>query len=136
MYSNELLKQGFIFPNNVKTWLIGDGYFGSTDADPYYVGRRWAGFYRGSDVGYSRFLFYFGLTGLLAFSVFMTKASMVCMYRFKTMKYMFLVLLALNFIYWFKVSTDIFIVFALFLCISKEENEEYEERCLMNNQAS
>lgn len=136
VHSNEMLKQGFIFPNNVKTWLIGDGYFGSTDADPYYVGIRWAGFYKGSDVGYSRFLFYFGLTGLLAFSFFIIKACTVCMRRFTAIKYMFFVLMVLNFIYWVKVSTDIFLVFALFLCISKEENEEYEERCLMNNQAS
>lgn len=136
VHSNEMLKQGFIFPNNVKTWLIGDGYFGSTDADPYYVGIRWAGFYKGSDVGYSRFLFYFGLTGLLAFSFFIIKACTVCMRRFTAIKYMFFVLMVLNFIYWVKVSTDIFLVFALFLCISKEENKEYEERCLMNNQAS
>lgn len=133
VHSNEMLKEGFIFPNNLKTWLIGDGYFGSTDADPYYVGRRWAGFYKGSDVGYSRFLFYFGLTGLLAFSFFIIKACTVCMHRFTAIKYMFFVLMALNFIYWLKVSTDIFLVFALFLCISQDDNEKYEERCLMNN---
>lgn len=133
VHSNEMLKEGFIFPDNAKTWLIGDGYFGSTDADPYYVGRRWAGYYRGSDVGYSRFLFYFGLTGLLAFSLFIFKAYRICAHRFNTMKYMFLVLLVLNFIYWLKVSTDMFLVFALFLCVSQEENEEYENRCLMDN---
>ncbi|MBU3809984.1 MAG: hypothetical protein H9802_16515 [Candidatus Phocaeicola faecipullorum] len=128
VHSNEMLKEGFIFPDNPKTWLIGDGYFGSTDSNPYYTGRRWAGFYGGSDVGYSRFLYYFGLVGLLAFSFFMFKACMVCMRRFDKLKYMFLVLLALNFIYWLKVSTDIFLVFALFLCISKEENDAYVER--------
>lgn len=134
VHSNEMLKEGFIFPDNPKTWLIGDGYFGTTDLDPYYTGRRWAGFYRGSDVGYSRFLFYFGLFGLLAFSFFIFKAGMVCVRRFNAIKYMFIVLLALNFIYWVKVSTDIFLVFALFLCISQSENEEYEKCYLMNNQ--
>lgn len=130
VYSNDLLKEGYIFPDNLKTWLIGDGYFGTTDADPYYIGTRWTGFYKGSDVGYSRFLFYFGLTGLLAFSFFMFMSCMVCVRRFKSMQYMFLVLLALNFIVWLKVSTDIFLVFALFLRISKEENDTYEERML------
>lgn len=133
VHSNELLKEGFIFPDNAKTWLIGDGYFGSTDSDPYYTGQRWAGFYRGSDVDYSRFLFYFGLIGLLAFSFFIFNACMVCVHRFRAMKYMFFVLLVLNYIYWLKVSTDIFLVFALFLCISNEENEEYDNRYLMNN---
>lgn len=130
VHSNEMLKQGYIFPDNMKTWVIGDGYFGTTDTNPYYIGTRWAGFYKGSDVGYSRFLFYFGLTGLLAFSFFMFMSCMVCVRRFKSMQYMFLVLLALNFIVWLKVSTDIFLVFALFLCISKEENDAYEERML------
>ena len=32
----------------------------------------------------------------------------------------------LNFIIWLKVSTDIFLVFAPFLMIRKEENEDYE----------
>lgn len=133
VHSNVMLKEGYIFPDNLKTWLIGDGYFGSTDSDPYYTGQRWAGFYRGSDVGYSRFLFYFGLIGLLAFSFFIFNACMVCVHRFRAMKYMFFVLLVLNYIYWLKVSTDIFLVFALFLCISNEENEEYDNRYLMNN---
>ena len=48
------------------------------------------------------------------------------MSRFKSSRMMFAILLLLNFIIWFKVSTDIFLVFALFLYISKEENDEYE----------
>ena len=43
---------------------------------------------------------------------------------------MFFLILAVNMIGWLKVSTDIFLVFALFLCISKEENDAYEERML------
>lgn len=128
VHSNELLKQGYIFPDNLKTWLIGDGYFGTTNIDPYYTGVNWEGFYKGSDVGYSRFLFYFGLAGLTAFSVFMMKTCQVCMKRFGDYKLMFLILLAVNFIVWLKVSTDIFLVFAPFLCISQEENDAYMER--------
>lgn len=128
VHSNELLKQGYIFPDNLKTWLIGDGYFGTTNIDPYYTGVNWEGFYKGSDVGYSRFLFYFGLAGLTAFSVFMMKTCQVCMKRFGDYKLMFLIFLAINFIVWLKVSTDIFLVFAPFLCISQEENDAYMER--------
>lgn len=128
VHSNEMLKQGYIFPDNPKTWIIGDGYFGTTFNDPYYIGVDWGGFYKGSDVGYSRFLFYFGLAGLGAFSIFMMKACQVCVKRFGDYRYMFLMILALNFIVWLKVSTDIFLVFAPFLCISKEENDAYMER--------
>ena len=77
-----------------------------------------------------------GVLPLLLFLFFFIKLCKICILRFNVMKYMFLVLLALNLIYWFKVSTDIFLVFALFLCVSKEENEEYEKCYLMNNQPS
>ena len=135
VHSNEMLKQGYIFPDNLKTWLIGDGYFGTTNIDPYYTGVNWGGFYKGSDVGYSRFLFYFGLAGLTAFSVFMMKTCQVCMKRFGDYKLMFLILLAVNFIVWLKVSTDIFLVFAPFLCISQEENDAYMERIALQEKS-
>lgn len=135
VHSNELLKQGYIFPDNLKTWLIGDGYFGTTNIDPYYTGVNWKGFYMGSDVGYSRFLFYFGLAGLTAFSVFMMKTCQVCMKRFGDYKLMFLIFLAINFIVWLKVSTDIFLVFAPFLCISQEENDAYMERIALQEKS-
>ncbi len=128
VHSNEMLSQGYIFPNNLKTWLIGDGFFGTTNIDPYYTGVSWGGFYKGSDVGYSRFLFYFGLIGLSAFSIFMLKVCNVCVRRFHTYSYMFLMFVVVNFLVWLKVSTDIFLVFAPFLCISKMENELFEAR--------
>ena len=34
--------------------------------------------------------------------------------------------LLINLVVWFKVATDIFLVFAIFLCIDKEENEQYD----------
>lgn len=37
-------------------------------------------------------------------------------------------LLVVNYTVWLKVSTDIFLVLALFLVIGKEENDEYEKR--------
>ena len=52
------------------------------------------------------------------------------MNRFQSYRGLFFMILLLNFIIWLKVSTDIFLVFALFLCISKEENDAYEERML------
>ena len=35
---------------------------------------------------------------------------------------MFLMILLVNYIGWFKVSTDIFLVFAIFLVLSKEDD--------------
>ena len=111
----------------MKTWLIGDGYFeGPSNVDPYYVGPANFGYYKWTDIGYLRFIFYFGLVCLVTFIVYFCKVSATCVSRFKGYKNMFLLFLLFNFVLWCKVATDIFLVFALFLCISKEENEEYE----------
>lgn len=127
--SNEILKEMYVFPDNAKTWLIGDGYFGNpNDDEPYYVGPEWHGFYQNTDVGYLRFIYYFGLLGLGAFSIFLIRTGQVCMRRFPNQQSLFLVVLLLNFLVWFKVSTDLFLVFALFLCIGEDENRTYEQR--------
>lgn len=114
-----------IWPDNAKTWLIGDGYFnGPSGSDPYYVGPVNFGFYKWTDIGYLRFIYYFGLVGLFLFILYFFKIALVCFSRFSHYKSLFLILLLFNFLLWFKVSTDIFLVFALFLCINKEENEK------------
>ena len=128
VHSNDRLMTMYVFPDNAKTWIIGDGYFdGPTNTDPYYVGPPMTGFYMWTDVGYLRFIFYFGLIGLTAFMVFFVKCGQTCAKKFNGYSLLFWLLTLLNFIIWFKVSTDIFVVFALFLCISKEDNDEYEK---------
>lgn len=127
VHSNSQLAAQFLLPDNAWTWIIGDGYIASTTIDPYYIGKAWTGFYKGTDVGYSRFLFYFGLIGLVIFSLFFVKVCQVCANRIKEYKYMFVIFLLINFIVWFKVSTDIFVVFAPFLCLSASKDEDGQE---------
>lgn len=127
VHSNSQLAAQFLLPDNAWTWIIGDGYIASTTIDPYYIGKAWTGFYKGTDVGYSRFLFYFGLIGLVTFSLFFVKVCQICANRIKEYKYMFVIFLLINFIVWFKVSTDIFVVFAPFLCLSALKDEDGQE---------
>lgn len=130
VHSNEMLKDMYIFPDNLKTWIVGDGYFDNPYfADKYYTGPAWAGYYKGTDVGYLRFIYYFGLIGLFVFSAFMLKIGQILMNRFHEERVMFLIIILLNFIIWFKVSTDLFVVYALFLMIPKNGDEEFDE-CL------
>ena len=126
--SNDRLMNMYVFPDNLKTWIIGDGYFENPYwTDSYYIGDGGgSAFYMHIDVGYCRFLFYFGLMGLGAFMFFMYRAMQICWNRFGSYRIMFLIILVLNYIVWVKVSSDLFLVFAIFLCISKEENDEYE----------
>lgn len=134
VHSNEILKNMYVFPDNLKTWIIGDGYFDNPNgSEPYYTGPIWHGFYQNTDVGYLRFIYYFGVAGLLAFSLFMIKTGKVCMDRFASYRSLFFVILLLNFVVWFKVSSDIFLVFALFLCLDKDDAQMAEQKSLENN---
>lgn len=127
--SNDILiNHMIVFPETLKTWLIGDGYGANPSTDPYYIGPDYHGFYKGTDIGYLRFLFYFGIFGTIALISLICFAADACIRRFPRYKLMFLMILSVNLIVWFKVSTDIFMVFALFLCISKEDNDAYEEQ--------
>lgn len=127
--STNKLKTMYVFPEILKTWLIGDGYFSNPAfTDPYFTGKVIEGYYRGTDVGYLRFIFYFGLIGLFAFSLFMFNSAKICSKRLPQQRGLIYLLLIINFIVWFKVATDIFLVFALFLTIETEENYEYYRR--------
>ena len=123
-----LLEHMVVFPDNWVTWLIGDGYAANpmdktlSFFDPYYTGPIYHGYYKGTDIGYLRYIFYFGLVGTFVFVFFMWKSAWACIHRFKNYKMMFLMILLVNYIGWFKVSTDIFLVFAIFLVLSKEDD--------------
>lgn len=79
-HSNEILKNMYVFPDNIRTWMIGDGYLENPyDIDPYYIGPKWGGYYMATDVGYLRFIFYFGVAGMIAFSLYMFYAARILM---------------------------------------------------------
>lgn len=127
--SNNKLESMYVFPETLKTWLVGDGYFANPhNVDPYYIGKYVEGWYMGTDVGYLRFIFYFGLPGLLAFSLFIIYAGIFCIKLSPGYKRMFVFLLLVNFAIWFKVSTDQFMIFALFLMLNPGENMDFERR--------
>lgn len=133
--SNEQLKNMIVFPDNFKTWIIGDGYLNNPiHTDPNYIGKITSGFYMDTDIGYLRFIFYMGLIGLLAFSIFMCKAAQMAINRFRGYRMMIWLLLAVHFIVWLKVSSDCFVIFALLLCIPQEDNEEYDKIVAVENE--
>lgn len=120
--SNNILKNMIVFPDNLHTWVVGDGYL----ENPYrrdinYVGPNFGGYYMATDIGYLRFIFYFGLIGLLLFCAYMVTCANELMKRFPAYSWMFFCILLINFIVWMKVSTDIFVVMAIFLCVPQAE---------------
>jgi hypothetical protein len=60
--STESLKDMYIFPSELKTYFIGDGYFRNPQNPNY--------FYKDTDVGYLRMIYYFGILGLILFIIY------------------------------------------------------------------
>lgn len=130
--SNNNLKNMIVFPDNLKTWMIGDGYLENPRAtDPYYVGPFYRGYYMGTDIGYLRIIFYSGIFTLLVFMFFFYKAADYCAKHFPEYKVLLWLILLVNYIVWFKVATDVFLIFALFLCVDEEENERAERKLVI-----
>lgn len=120
--SNNILKNMIVWPETLHTWIIGDGYLNNPlHRDPNYIGKVFHGYYMQTDIGYIRFIFYFGLVGLLCFMLFFVGITSILNKRFPEYKLLFICFLSLNFIIWMKVSTDIFLIFAIFLCIPFDE---------------
>lgn len=117
-HSNNILESMYRFPSSLHTWLIGDGYFKNPGYDPYYIGYNWKGFYMGTDVGYLRFIYYSGLLGLLVFSMYFIQIGIYCSKSLPKYKYLMWTLVAINFIGWLKVSSDIFMIFVPFIILS------------------
>ena len=110
--STDVLATMWIWPEDTQTWIIGSGKIGSRDADTYdYF----------TDIGYCRFVFYSGLIGLTIFSLYFIYNGIHFSLYYPRYKYIFLVLIAVTFIVWIKVATDIFQLYALFYVFTDEE---------------
>ena len=129
-HSNNRLAEMLIIPDNVKTWVIGDGYFNNPNADPNFIGDNPTEYYKGTDIGYLRFIFYFGIVGLLLFALFFYVAFSLCSRRHPNYAILFLMLLTINYVVWVTVSSDIFLIFALFLCVPYGSEEDVEHNVI------
>lgn len=111
--STDILDTMWVWPEDTLTWLIGRGTFGV--------------FQNGTDIGYCNFILYCGIIGLLIFSVFFIYCHWVQVNKFANFHMAALMLIALTFIVWVKVTTDIFFIDALLFCIAGDEFAEEAE---------
>jgi len=111
--TDTLTQTMWVWPDDLETWLIGRGTFGVYDNN--------------TDIGYCNFTFYCGLIGLLIFSIFFLYCHLVLNRKFKEFLLTSLLLVALTFIIWVKVTTDIFFLNALLFCLPADPAEEGEE---------
>lgn len=111
--STDRLQKMIVLPDNLKTWLIGDGWF----TNPYDPNA----FYKYTDVGYLRFIFYCGCIGLSLFVSFFACCTVIIFRKWKEYRLFILLLFLLELIVWAKISTDIFLLYALFLLLDGPE---------------
>ncbi|WP_437920461.1 hypothetical protein [Sphingobacterium sp. LRF_L2] len=101
--TDKLNREMWIWPQDTKTWIIGSGLFDN--------------FVYSTDIGYCRLILYCGLTGFSVFALFFVYNAYIFAQQNKRYALMFFFFLVITFVIWFKVATDIFVIYALFYCM-------------------
>lgn len=101
--TDKLNRDMWVWPTDLKTWVIGSGIF-----------EDWA---YGTDIGYCRFILYCGVVGFSVFAFLFVYLTILFSRQSLNYWLMFVFFMALTFLVWIKVSTDIFLIYALFFCL-------------------
>src|SRR5690606_28428936 len=117
--TDKLNREMWIWPTDLKTWVIGSGLFGN-----------WA---YGTDIGYCRFILYCGIIGFSVFAFLFIYLTVIFIHQNPTYWLLFMFLMVLTFLIWIKVSTDIFLIYALFFCLDRFADEPIKEEDYENN---
>ena len=107
--STEVLESMWKWPSDTKSWIIGTGIYGS-----------WA---YGTDIGYCRLILYSGLAGFVVFAMSFVYYAYYFARRYPRYVWLFVGYLAMTFIVWMKVSTDILMIYAFFFWFTAEESD-------------
>ncbi len=102
-HSTDQLQTMWVWPETRRGWIIGEGRVGV--------------FQTGSDIGYCNYILYCGLIGLGIYSIYYIFNHLSLISKFRSFAFVALLLTALTFIIWIKVTTDIFLIDALLFCI-------------------
>lgn len=107
--STEVLESMWKWPSDTKSWIIGTGIYGT-----------WA---YGTDIGYCRLILYSGLTGFVVFALSFVYYAHYFARKYPRYVWLFVAYLAMTFIVWVKVSTDIMMIYAFFFWFTAEESD-------------
>jgi len=107
--STEVLETMWKWPSDTKSWIIGTGIYGT-----------WA---YGTDIGYCRLILYSGLTGFVVFALSFVYYAYYFARKYPRYVWLFVAYLAMTFIVWVKVSTDILMIYAFFFWFTAEESD-------------
>lgn len=105
----------WVWPKDTRSWIIGTGLF-----------EDWV---YGTDIGYCRFTLYCGLVGMVLFSIFFIYMGIAINSMFEDIALLSVFLIALAFVIWFKVATDIFFVYAMLFCLNSPVVQQIPSEC-------
>lgn len=100
--STNHLETMWVWPETRRAWIIGEGIVGVYKTN--------------SDIGYVNFIFYCGLIGMVIYSLYYIYNHLCLNEKYDKFVLLSLLMVALTFIIWFKVQTDIFFIDALLFC--------------------
>jgi len=108
--TDKLNNEMWLWPeeNDIKTWLIGGAAF---------VDLKNIGINKITDIGYCRFIFYCGIIGLSTFTMFFLYLTQSMWKKFHSFRHFFFLIFVMGLIVWVKVSTDLFLIYAVFLSV-------------------
>ena len=106
--STEVLESMWKWPSDTKSWIIGTGIYGS-----------WA---YGTDIGYCRLILYSGLAGFVVFAMSFVYYAYYFARKYPRYVWLFVGYLAMTFIVWMKVSTDILMIYAFMFWLRPEDD--------------
>jgi hypothetical protein len=100
--STDHLKTMWVWPTTPRGWWIGEGIVGVYQTN--------------SDIGYCNFILYCGLIGMVIYSLYYIYNHLCLNEKYDKFVLLSLLMVALTFIIWAKVQTDIFFLDALLFC--------------------
>ena len=106
----------FIFPNDIRTYLIGTGLY-----ETYFS----KGDYNYSDVGYLRLLYYFGIPGMILFLIVEAKLLKLA-FKTKKLKPIYYSMLIILFITNIKGLTTLAVIAMLYALIPNKKMDSYK----------
>lgn len=118
--SSGLLGKMYVLPNNLKTWLIGDGYFMDPSGN---------GYYKSTDAGIMRMIYYFGLPSTLFVLYMLWKFNVVLsrMSKLHALRMMFSIIalwqITLN-IKGVVMNFEYYVIFLIFLLYDDTKTEK------------
>lgn len=107
--STDVLKTMWVWPSDLQGWIIGYGLY-----DDWVIS---------SDIGYCRFVMYSGISGMALFALFFIYQLLSFCKVMPQYKTLLIALLAIVFIVWFKVSTDIYYIIALLYWVDEFQSK-------------